>query len=101
MPKKKPTKEPKKKEEKVETPEIVVKEVEERVTFRHPQPKEHPYMGGIEKFNGKTVEVKDVFGDKYRGTCIGINKQHLNVLMETADEIVIIKNPQIIRRDKE
>lgn len=61
----------------------------------------HPYGDAVEKFNGKIVEVKDVFGEIIRGLCIGIHIPHLNITIETEDSIFIIKNPQTIRREKE
>lgn len=61
----------------------------------------HPFMENLENFTGKTVEVTDVFNNNYRGKCLGINKQHLNIVIEDSLDIIIIKNPQTIRRMKE
>ena len=61
----------------------------------------HPYMENLAKFNGKIIEVKDVFGETIRGTCIAIYKPHLNVIIETKDSVFIIKNPMTVRRDKD
>lgn len=63
--------------------------------------KQHPYAEAMFKFHGEVIEVKDIFGETIRGTCIAIFKPHLNVILETKDSIIIIKNPQLIRRDKE
>lgn len=58
------------------------------------------YSIQLEKFVGKNVEVSNLIGDKVKGKCIAINKSHLNIIIETADAILIIKNINTIRRDK-
>lgn len=60
----------------------------------------HPYAENVEKFEGETIEVKNIFGDLIRGKCIAINKTYLNLVMEIEGQIVIIKNAQEIRRTK-
>lgn len=62
--------------------------------------KVHPYMQNLEKFQGEIVEVKDMFGEIIRGICLAIYKQHLNIIVETEDSIIVVKNPQSIRRSK-
>jgi len=61
---------------------------------------EHPYYNELGKFIGKTIEVKDILGETIRGKCLGINKIHLNVVVETKDDVIICKNIQTIRRSK-
>ena len=58
------------------------------------------YTLELEKFVGKNVEVSNLVGDNFRGKCIAINKTHLNIVIETTDDIIIIKNINTIRREK-
>jgi hypothetical protein len=60
----------------------------------------HPYGDEIRKFTGQTIEVKDIMGNIVRGKCLGIKMNHLNVVVDTGDDIVICKNIQSIRRNK-
>jgi small nuclear ribonucleoprotein (snRNP)-like protein len=80
---------------------IVIKENKQIQTQKHIDKHSHPYAEFLETFNGKIVEVKDVLGDTYRGTCIGLKKEHLNIILETADDYVIIKNVHTIRMNKD
>ncbi len=58
------------------------------------------YSLQLEKFVGKNVEVSNLVGDNFRGKCIAINKTHLNIILETVEDIIIIKNINTIRREK-
>ena len=69
--------------------------------FTLPEYKRSSYSKHLQEFEGKTVEVKDLFGEKLRGKCIAVNKSHLNVILETEEGTTIIKNIDSIRMDKE
>lgn len=59
------------------------------------------YGDHLKSFVGESIFVKDVYDQTYKGKCLGINEAHLNLIMETDDNaIVVIKNPQIIRKEK-
>lgn len=58
------------------------------------------YSIQLEKFVGKNVEVSNLIGDKVKGKCIAVNKSHLNIILETTNNILIIKNINTIRRNK-
>jgi hypothetical protein len=62
---------------------------------------DHPYATSLEKFHGKIIEVKDMFGDCHRGICIAINKPTLHVVLQNEMDIVIIKNVSTISRNIE
>ena len=58
------------------------------------------YSKHLQEFEGKIVEVKDLFGEKIRGKCIAVNKSHLNVILENDEGTIIIKNINSIRMEK-
>jgi small nuclear ribonucleoprotein (snRNP)-like protein len=60
----------------------------------------HPYMEHLESFNDKIVEVTTVLGDKIKGRCLGICKQHINIVLEVNEDIIVVKNVLTIRREK-
>jgi len=60
----------------------------------------NPYMDELKKFIKKYVTVKDQNGDTYVGECRAINFQHLNVVLMSDDEKIIIRNIQYIKRKR-
>ena len=63
-------------------------------------PEQNRYIGELKKCEGSPVIVKTLEGDTVEGTCIAINYTHLNVVLMTDKEKIIIKNPQIIWRKR-
>ncbi len=61
---------------------------------------QNPFAENLEKFHGETVEVTTVLGDKTRGECLAITKHHLNIIIDTGKDIIIIKNVYSIKRNK-
>lgn len=55
----------------------------------------------LKKFIKQDVIVKDMFGTRYEGQCKAINYMHLNIVLMTDTEKIIIKNPQIMRRKRD
>lgn len=67
---------------------------------KKPLVKENPYRTELEKFILREVVVKDSFGDTFEGVCKALNNPHLNIVLMTEDEKIIIKNPMVIRRKR-
>ncbi len=60
----------------------------------------NPYINELNKFLYKEAIVKDSFGELHEGIVVGYNHQHLNVILMTLTEKIVIKNPQLIRRKR-
>lgn len=58
------------------------------------------YLEELKKMERQQIKVKDFDGNEYEGECLGINYMHLNIVLMTKDEKIIIKNPQVIRRTR-
>lgn len=63
-------------------------------------PDENLYIGELKKFVGQEVTVKDAFGAEYSGTCVAIGWQHLNIVLRTETEKIVLKNISSIRRKR-
>ena len=79
-----------------EKPKFQTKEVPQT----KPKEEKPVFSVAIDNFIGKTIEVSNLVGDKVRGKCIAISKNHLNVIVETEEDIIIIKNISGIKRNK-
>ena len=62
--------------------------------------KGNEYIDELKKFVGKEVMCKTGDGQVHTGILKSINFAHLNVVLMTKDEKIIIKNPQVIRRQR-
>jgi len=61
---------------------------------------QYKYLEELAKCVGKEVSVL-VEGKVKRGTCIAIHPQHLNIIVMTDSEKIIIKNPDAISRKRD
>lgn len=52
----------------------------------------NPFINELKKFIGKEVEVTDITMNKYAGVCKAVSFMHLNVILETNKEKIVIKN---------
>lgn len=55
-------------------------------------PIKNPYGFELEKFINRNVIVIDHFGNRFEGVCRGIAANHLNVILATKTEKIIVKN---------
>jgi len=62
--------------------------------------KENKYFSELKKFERKQVIAKDTDGNEFKGECMAINYMHLNVVLMTDKEKIIIRNLASIRRDR-
>ena len=62
---------------------------------------DNEYVKELKKFIKKDVVVKDIQGNVYTGQCRAINYMHLHIVLMTDQKKIIIKNPQVISRDRE
>jgi len=60
----------------------------------------NPYIHELNKFFGSEVEVIDDRGDVYKGICRGINFQHLNMIIMTKDEKILVRNIRVVKRKR-
>lgn len=61
---------------------------------------ENKYVEELKKCEGKEVEVLTVDGQIHKGICRAINFSHLNVVLMTDEEKIIVKNVLIIKRKR-
>ena len=61
--------------------------------------KDH-YKEELEKFYNKEVIVEDTNGKVIQGICRAIYPTHLNIILMTKDEKIIVKNVYKIRRKR-
>ena len=61
--------------------------------------KDH-YKEELEKFYNKEVTIEDTNGKTEQGICRAISPNHLNVVLMTKDEKIIIKNVYKIKRKR-
>jgi small nuclear ribonucleoprotein (snRNP)-like protein len=62
--------------------------------------KEERYDEELEKCINQEVEVIDQQGREYKGKLIAYNRVHLNVILMTNDEKIIIRNVANIKRKR-
>lgn len=62
--------------------------------------KQDRYDEELEKCINQEVEVTDQQGTKYKGKLIAYNRVHLNVILMTNEEKIIIRNVANIRRKR-
>lgn len=60
--------------------------------------KKNIYIDELLKFIGKDVIVKTTTNEQYHGICKAICYNHLNIVLMTEEEKILIKNPSIIKR---
>lgn len=58
------------------------------------------YVEELMKCVGKKVVVTDTEGNEVDGVCVAISHMHLNVVIRTDTEKIIIKNIRSIRRQR-
>lgn len=58
------------------------------------------YVEELKKCIKQHVKVVGVDGEVFEGTCIAINFQHLNVVLMTDTEKIIVKNVRNISRKR-
>lgn len=58
------------------------------------------YIEEILKFVNQEVRVKDSFGEEFTGIVKAINLTHLNIVLMTPTEKILIKNPMLVRRTR-
>lgn len=61
----------------------------------------HPYAAELDKFQGANVEVVTSNHDVIRGKCLALYKINLNIVLEVGNEIILLSNVRLIRRDTE
>jgi len=60
--------------------------------------KENQYIKHLKEFIGKKVTIEDHNGNKHTGVCKSINFSYLNVIIATGKDVIVVKNPSIIKR---
>jgi hypothetical protein len=68
--------------------------------MKNTKKKPSKYTNELIKCIGKEVTVKDIGGKDFVGICEALDFFHLNVILKTDTETVIIKNIQHIRRKR-
>jgi len=68
------------------------------VKIENPDHRNNAYINNLRDFVGKEIIVKDSLGKSVKGTCLAIWFAHLNVILQTKTEIIILKNISSIRR---
>jgi len=63
-------------------------------------PKNNKYLDELNKMLEKEVRVKDINGDEYTGILRGFYLQHLNVIIMTEKEKVLIRNWVSMKRTR-
>lgn len=58
------------------------------------------YAYELNKFIGKDVIVKTIDGEEIVGNCRAIDYTHLNIILMTTNEKIIIKNVKYIKRNR-
>jgi len=58
------------------------------------------YIEELKKFIGQEVTVIDMNGKEFSGICKAISFMHLNIILMTNDEKIIIKNISYIKRKR-
>lgn len=62
--------------------------------------RENRYIVELKKFIGSKVIVKDMNEKEFKGKCIAIGFNYLNVILMTEKEKIVVKNISSIRRDR-
>lgn len=57
-----------------------------------PNPKRNEYFEELQKFIGQRVRVVTATGEEFTGICKAVLYQHLNVVLMTGSEKILIKN---------
>ena len=61
---------------------------------------ENRYIVELKKFIGSKVIVEDLNGKKFKGVCLAIGFNHLNIILMTDKQKITIKNISNISRDR-
>lgn len=62
--------------------------------------KKDSYIDDLKSFVGKIVEVEKLAGEKVRGKCLSISFNHLNVIIETEEQVIVLKNISSITKSR-
>ena len=62
--------------------------------------KQSIFIAELKKFIGKEVEVTDTTMNQYTGICKAIGFNHLNVVLMTKEEKIVLKNIASIKRKR-
>ena len=57
----------------------------------------NPYFQELEKIIGKEIEVTDIAMNKYTGICKAVSFNHLNIILKTDKELLVLKNISCIK----
>lgn len=62
--------------------------------------KTNRYIEELMKMHKCEVRVKDIFGTIHEGICIAVNFAHMNIILMTENQKIVVKNPQVIWRTR-